>query len=457
MLNYIGFLNEGRDHRNKIKKFANIEQIYSWAHKYDADMSLWIADKVVKTLKSRIKDKKKLKIVEEYLTTGKTKKEEDAKAIRSLIGKVKTSLTAKFRKVLDYVNSPLHRNKPNINKLSLKDAVQRSDDWHEEIKANADNFLIEEEIGELVMDFPDGFYWIDLATTECSDEASQIKGKGNTKPIEKYHPYIVDLICHLDVTGYRSEHNKSQDFHPEDLNTDLHDKLNDCNPAYIENDVSLSDDEIEEKYREELDNGLLEEDIEGGLYNGDYLFYYVDDAGFLENIIDGEVDHYCYGEEFRSRFRHEEEDMKSYIEKHVSDEGLNSHLNKSLEDDLEEIRYDWGYDEDEEYKEGELDELNDLLKERREKSNEDLIEDIDIDELEEILDTFSIKEDFVRNEIEDQWGDAEEYYNSLYGKSENLEGKEFLNIFGYYFERDKMIDRLITDCDPDILRDQYDW
>lgn len=46
MLNYYNFINEKRDHRIKIKKFANIPEIYDWAHELDSNMALWISDEL---------------------------------------------------------------------------------------------------------------------------------------------------------------------------------------------------------------------------------------------------------------------------------------------------------------------------------------------------------------------------------------------------------------------------
>ena len=109
--------------------------------------------------------------------------------------------------------------------MSLEKAIQRSEDWHEEIKSNTNNFVIEDEEGSIIMEFPDGYYWLDLLTTTCEEAKAmghcgitskattllslrrykqphvtiawdennnmfnQIKGKENDKPVEKYHKY----------------------------------------------------------------------------------------------------------------------------------------------------------------------------------------------------------------------------------------------------------------------------
>lgn len=491
MLNYVGFLYEKRDHRGKIKKFANVDQIYDWAHKLDSDLSLWIADKVVKTLKSRINEKDKLQILEKYLETGEVENPEYLKAIRSLIGKVKSALSPKIRKVLDYVNSPLHLNKPNINKLSLKKALKKSEDWHEEIKNSSEDFLIEEEDGDIIMTFENGYYWINLQSTSCSDEASamghcgntnkgstilslrrykqphvtisweesdnvfyQIKGKGNDKPVEKYHRYIVDLICKLEIEGYRSEYDSENDFSPDDLEPDFYQKLQDCNPKYIENQ-GFTDEEIEDKYRQNLEDGYLEEMIEMGYFDGNYLFYYVDDDAFLESMIDDETQYYAY-DNF-SNYEGQEDELRSWILDKLSEEDLEKILNSNIEDDLIEIKDDWGFDEDEEYEEGELDDLNDLIEERKDKSYEDLLDEIDdFDQLEQIMDENDIKESFVKDDLEDRWSNAEDYYNSMYGNSDSISGKEFMNIFGSYFDESGMIDRLVQDMDVDDERENYE-
>ena len=159
-----------------------------------------------------------------------------------------------FTQIKDYIFSNV-RNE-NIWKIdytsSFKEMNQKSTEWHNSMKASGS---VTSEEGYKLIEYPNGFYWIDLETNNCESEAEamghcgrassdtllslrqkkkdgsiepfvtvaidynrdlpedsegniifkgvdkediyttiyQIKGKANKKPIEKYHPYIVDL------------------------------------------------------------------------------------------------------------------------------------------------------------------------------------------------------------------------------------------------------------------------
>ena len=91
---------------------------------------------------------------------------------------------------------------------------------------------------------------VTISWEESDNIFYQIKGKGNDKPVEKYHKYIVDLICHLEVTGKRSEYQGEDDFSPDDLSEELYAKLSNCNQQYIDNQ-GMTDEELEDRYRED--------------------------------------------------------------------------------------------------------------------------------------------------------------------------------------------------------------
>lgn len=133
--------------------------------------------------------------------------------------------------ILDWLSSPLRIEKVDLSKLTLKDAVEKSETWHKELKASG---TVLNEDGIVIMTFDDGYYWIDLETNYCKDEANamghcastdsdtllslrikqsphvtvafdynnghyggtihQMKGRNNKKPVEKYHKYIMELL-----------------------------------------------------------------------------------------------------------------------------------------------------------------------------------------------------------------------------------------------------------------------
>jgi hypothetical protein len=53
--NWNDFLLEKKTNIDKIKLFANQEEIYYWAFEQDEYLSIWLADQLVKLLKKRVK------------------------------------------------------------------------------------------------------------------------------------------------------------------------------------------------------------------------------------------------------------------------------------------------------------------------------------------------------------------------------------------------------------------
>ena len=158
--------------------------------------------------------------------------------------------------IIDYMQSV--RPTPDLSDKTFYEAVNISDEWHEAIALGEDvgNTLDLEEGQVVVHTYDDGYYWVDLKTNDCDGEggamghcgrtnadtllslrddrgephvtiaynydgeATQIKGKGNKKPVEKYHTYIYDLILNAyehdgyryDIIAIESEYNAEDDF-----------------------------------------------------------------------------------------------------------------------------------------------------------------------------------------------------------------------------------------------------
>jgi hypothetical protein len=189
--------------------------------------------------------------------------------------------------IFDYFRSPMRNQHEPINLISSTledmDTIQRQ--WHESIKSSG---KIYHQTGVIIKTYSDGFYWIDLQTNSSKEEGNamghcgttradtllslrkksdgghieprvtvainysweykskgkqgepvyycvrQMKGKGNTKPVVEYHPYIVDLIID-EKLGINSldmnEYSYNDDFHIYDLkDNNLIDKVLDAKP-----------------------------------------------------------------------------------------------------------------------------------------------------------------------------------------------------------------------------------
>jgi hypothetical protein len=147
--------------------------------------------------------------------------------------------------IMDWANDPERTDKSNIANLSWSEAKQKSDEYHEEQAKKADNTKTLEikSHEKVIFKFPDGFYWLNLNRSYCRDEAdvmghcgnasegeklyslrdrqgrpyitaslnkddemcSQIYGRANTTPLEKYHEKILTLLGELNITKVKKQ------------------------------------------------------------------------------------------------------------------------------------------------------------------------------------------------------------------------------------------------------------
>jgi hypothetical protein len=144
----------------------------------------------------------------------------------------------------------IETDKLDFKKLSFTDAHKRSFAWHRELSKLKKSKIIDEH-GDVVMQFPDGYYWIRLNASQCDDEAqamghcgrgsgtlyslrknqypsvtadinekgivNQMRGRANTKPKSTYHPYIFEFIMSDFVKGFNYGWRDSQNFWISDL------------------------------------------------------------------------------------------------------------------------------------------------------------------------------------------------------------------------------------------------
>jgi len=198
--------------------------------------------------------------------------------------------------ILDWLKSPIREEEEvDLSQYTtLAKAHQRAFAWHEDLKATG---IITDESGEILLSFDDGYYWIDLQTTESEEEANamghcgrtsdgstlyslrkkqsphvtasintlcndpndgnyldysivfQMKGRENKKPVKKYYPYIEELLSYPNVSDNVTVVNKfkrigkfstteympEEDFHISDLSSEQILKLKEKNPKLINN------------------------------------------------------------------------------------------------------------------------------------------------------------------------------------------------------------------------------
>lgn len=247
------------DKRSVIQKSIKFPQelskeIADWAHNMSDKYSVWIADSFHKLLvQNEIIDKDGKPIeINNDLESG------NRRDIDSEIRKAAKDLTGDYQYILDWLKgrntlAPEH-DQINFKTLTIQDAKSRSDEWHKKLK-EIQGGKIEGEEGEVVMTFPEGFYWIKIGKDYCPKEASamghcgrasgtdlyslrreqypfvtaavresdgvvtQMKGRANTKPKTQFHKYIIPFILgnNPNVQFFKSTYAPETDFNINDL------------------------------------------------------------------------------------------------------------------------------------------------------------------------------------------------------------------------------------------------
>jgi len=174
--------------------------------------------------------------------------------------------------------------KLDFKKMTALQAYARAADWHRKLES-IQTGVIEDEYGDVVMTFPDGYYWIKLNSSKCDDEAEamghcgtgssggnlyslrkdkkpvvtvdvlngvvrQMRGKANTKPKKEYHKYMTDFVLSDIVKNFEYDRYKPENnFYITDLEEKDIDKIISQKPSLMK-DQEL--DKINTRQTEEL-------------------------------------------------------------------------------------------------------------------------------------------------------------------------------------------------------------
>jgi hypothetical protein len=195
---------------------------------------------------------------EEYYDTADRAKEiinRDKISIQQRMGLVNGSNSFtrerdKMRGIMDWVRVALAGNIKPYQELSFKELYDESERWHESLGIGESKFDYN-ETKDIILDFRkngEGFYWVNLGTGDCPDEAErmghcastrgvlyslrsfkkiendhtlnkshltasinksgsllQLKGQKNSKPTSEYHSVILPLFYFKDEDGYLIE------------------------------------------------------------------------------------------------------------------------------------------------------------------------------------------------------------------------------------------------------------
>jgi len=169
-------------------------------------------------------------------------------------------------KIIDWIRHPLIAGTVDLKNLTLQQAFENAEKFHDELKTLGGSIDYKEENKKLVQ-YDNGFYWAELPGNYSEEECNrmghcgrtsrgnvlfslrsdipygkghtlndshltvayntedgmiyQSKGKKNSKPSEKYFPYFFDLIMRLpDFNGFGKEYSSSEDINFDDFSTD---------------------------------------------------------------------------------------------------------------------------------------------------------------------------------------------------------------------------------------------
>jgi hypothetical protein len=132
--------------------------------------------------------------------------------------------------IMEWLKFP-NREQVDLKQIkTLEEALEAAIEWHQTLQASGQ---ITDESGEIIKQYPEGYYWIDLKTNNSPEEGNamghcgrdgkattllslrdkktkephvtvayneetgnitQVKGKQNKKPIEKYMRFVMDLL-----------------------------------------------------------------------------------------------------------------------------------------------------------------------------------------------------------------------------------------------------------------------
>lgn len=238
--------------------------------------SIWFANVFLKSIKERY----------DLVNFDTSLKNEDSE----LFDFMKKEFPNYKNNVYDYVSDwlkgrnsgPVTENdKIDFKTLTIFEALDRADAWHKKLE-QIQTGKIEDEQGDVVMTFPDGFYWIKLNSHYCEDESEamghcgrgngilyslrknkqpfitadidnngkilQMRGRANTKPKKEYHKYILDFILSDTVKDFSYNSFKPEEnFYISDLDEEYINKIIEEKPSLFNGQkfTNFSDEVIE--------------------------------------------------------------------------------------------------------------------------------------------------------------------------------------------------------------------
>jgi hypothetical protein len=227
------------------------DDLADWIINISDKYSVWFANDFIKSTVNLLGDNSRIeplkKVVLQQISSNNP-----SGAVLKLIDRIKRQKEGEYRYIADWLNGrgsgvAIEQGKINFRELTFDEALRRATQWHNNVaELSKEDVVIEDEDGDVVITFPDGYYWINLGQRYCEKEGQamghcgrgegnlfslrregrpfltadvlsdgtvrQLRGRANTKPKKEYHPYIIkfilsDFVKSFDYWNYKKEEN----------------------------------------------------------------------------------------------------------------------------------------------------------------------------------------------------------------------------------------------------------
>jgi hypothetical protein len=352
-------------------------------------------------------------------------------AMINLLNKDYRTFSESLVSIMDWIRVGLNGNLGSHKNDDYQTLVRESKKWHDELEVGSGIYNYEENEDNIILDFRDengiGFYWVDLLTSSCNDEHKrmghcastrgdtlfslretrrindkftinkshltaaieeqsegfsilQLKGQKNSKPAEKYHKYIAELLISptVDIVGFGSEYDSASDFKLSDLNNELfklvmknNEKLFGTIALYsaykkglideaprVVFDIFIKPDEMYQYINSE------NYDSRRRLKNGG-----IEDVNFIENFLEEGLDYLDSGYSWKDFTYYASSELENKIEEYLINNFKNEINDLNLENDDDDYFQDLTLIE--KIKELDVDELTNVISQSLDRAYED--------------------------------------------------------------------------------------
>lgn len=264
-----------------------------WIINISDKYSVWFANDFIKSIVNSLGDNSRIEPLKKVVLQQMSSNNPSG-AVLKLINRTKTQKEGEYRYIADWLNGrgsgvAIEQDKINFRELTFDEALRRATQWHNNVaELSKEDVVIEDEDGDVVITFPDGYYWINLGQRYCEKEGQamghcgrgegnlfslrregrpfitadvlsngtvrQLRGRANTKPKKEYHSYIIKFILSNFVQSFDYwEYKKEENFKLSDLTEEQLENVIEKKPNLVdEEDVfsTLSINKILEMIRQ---------------------------------------------------------------------------------------------------------------------------------------------------------------------------------------------------------------